>query len=241
MTSQYTCDDLIFDVEKMTVSTTHHSRSLNYNECLLLKTLLDNANQVLGKEALKSAGWPDTIVTDSSLQKSIQKIRLVIAISNSVELKTVVGVGYMLSCNCAERVVEAESKSHPELRNNKWQPTTWAKLVLGLASAVLLSASALEFTKVTNTRLVSYLNPNYEIVNLDGKKVLRKHGTEIPEPVLEAIKSSKCDCLFFFGRNKDTGRYHISVHNKASHRSETYLVEQAMFPQLAKELINEKP
>ena len=61
----------------MTVSTTHH-------EYLLLKILLDNANQVLGGKAPKSTGWPDTIVTDSSLQKSIQKIRLVVAISNSV-------------------------------------------------------------------------------------------------------------------------------------------------------------
>ncbi|WP_341660594.1 winged helix-turn-helix domain-containing protein [Vibrio sp.] len=234
MTSQYTCDDLIFDVEKMTVSTTHHSRSLNYNECLLLKALLDNANQVLGKEALKSAGWPDTIVTDSSLQKSIQKIRLVIAISNSVELKTVVGVGYMLSCNCAERVTEAEDTSHPEPQNNKWQPTTWAKLVLGVASATLLIASSLEFTKVTNTRLISYLNPAYELLNLDGKKVLHRHDVEIPPQVLEMIKSSQCGCLYFFGFNN--GRYNISVHDKITHRSENYFVEEVMLPKIAKEL-----
>ncbi|CAH7150425.1 MULTISPECIES: winged helix-turn-helix domain-containing protein [Vibrio] len=234
MTSQYTCDDLIFDVEKMTVSTTYHSRSLNYNECLLLKTLLDNANQVLAKEALKSAGWPDTIVTDSSLQKSIQKIRLAIAISNSVELKTVVGVGYMLSCECAGKLDKVEGVLPASSGRKTMSLRTWARFALGIASVVLLIASFLEFTKVTNTQLISYLNPDYELLDVDGKQVLSKHDVEIPPQVLDMIKASQCDCLYFFGLKN--GRYNISVHDNATHRSDNYFVEEVMFPQLAKEL-----
>ncbi|RSD31892.1 winged helix-turn-helix domain-containing protein [Vibrio pectenicida] len=234
MISQYTCDDLIFDVEKMTVTTTHHSRSLNYNECLLLKILLDNANQVLAKEALKSAGWPDTIVTDSSLQKSIQKIRLVIAISNSVELKTIVGVGYMLSCECSGHVDPVELTPSVDNRRKSLSPKAWARLALCVGSIILLIASSLEFTKVTNTRLISYLNPGYDLLDVGGKQVLRRHNAEIPPQVLEMIKASQCNCLYFFAFN--SGRYNLSVHDKVTHRSETYLVEEAMLPKLAREL-----
>lgn len=235
MTSQYTCDDLIFDVEKMTVSTTHHSRALNYNECLLLKTLLDNANQVLGKEALKSAGWPDTIVTDSSLQKSIQKIRLVIAISNSVELKTVVGVGYMLSCECVGEFYDAKSTPISPSKRKALSPKGWARIALGISSALLLTAASLEFARVTNTRFISYLNPDYELLDIGAKQVLRRQGAEIPSEVLEAIKASKCDCLYFFSVNKDIGRYNIAVYDKAARDSKTYLVEPAMMSKVAKE------
>ena len=49
----YTCGDLVFDIEKMSVSIGSLERTLNYNECLLFKAFLDNINHVLDKEMLK--------------------------------------------------------------------------------------------------------------------------------------------------------------------------------------------
>ncbi|AUV88370.1 winged helix-turn-helix domain-containing protein [Vibrio campbellii] len=227
MSKQYTCDDLIFDIEKMSVSTGRLERSLNYNECLLFKAFLDNANQVIDKETLKQSGWPDTIVTDSSLQKSVQKLRLAIAISDCVELRTIAGVGYMLYCSCAGAKVSTPNR-------RAFNSLTLAKASLAFFSIVLVLLSFFNFSRVTNTHLVSYLHEDYEFIEINHHKVLKQKATTIPPELESMIHRSECDCFYFVAETE--GIYTLSVYENAHQRSENYLFEMDTLPKLIKDL-----
>lgn len=227
VSKQYTCDDLVFDIEKMSVRTDSLERSLNYNECLLFKAFLDNAGQVLDKETLKQAGWPDTIVTDSSLQKSVQKLRLAIAISDCVELRTIAGVGYMLYCSCAEANVSTPTR-------RAFNSLTLAKAMLASVSLVLVVLSFFNFSRVTTTHLVSYVHNGYEIMELNHHRVLKPKGMALPSKIESLIEHSKCDCFYSVAQTE--GLYTLSVYDNAHGRSENYLFEIETLPKLIKEL-----
>lgn len=223
---QYTCDDLIFDIEKMSVSTGRLERSLNYNECLLFKAFIDSANEVIDKEALKQAGWPDTIVTDSSLQKSVQKLRLAIAISEHVELRTISGVGYMLyyrTCNEASPTVRSLFNSLNVI-----------KALLVTISLVLVVLSFFNFSRVTNTHFFSYIHDDYEIIEIHGHQVLKHIDIEIPPEILSFIQRSKCDCFYFIAKTESF--YTLSIYEKEHQRSENHSFEINTIPMLIEEL-----
>ena len=227
MSKKYTCDDLVFDIEKMCLSTDRLERSLNYNECLLFKTFLENANQVLDKETLKKSGWPDTIVTDSSLQKSVQKLRLAIAISDHVELRTISGVGYMLNCR------SYEYNTSPPVRNI-FNSLTVIKALLVTISLVFLVLSFFNFSRVTNTHFFSYIHDDYEIIEINSHQILKHIDMEIPPEILSIIHRSECDCFYFVAKTK--GFYTLSIYENELQRSENYSFEINMLPILIEEL-----
>ena len=67
----YYCDDLILDRKEMSIKIDSHENKLNYNELMIIIHFMENNNQVISKNHLISVGWPDSIVTDSSLHKAI--------------------------------------------------------------------------------------------------------------------------------------------------------------------------
>ncbi|WP_143678146.1 winged helix-turn-helix domain-containing protein [Vibrio ostreicida] len=233
---RYLCDDVVFDMDRMTISTQHQVRSLNYNECLFFQKLLDNPNRVVNKNTLKSVSWPDTIVTDSSLQKAGQKIRLALTISDHIELETVSGVGYRLHCRSVEHKLKNEEVkvSHTVKRSGY----LWLNAILALASVGLVVLSLWELSKQTNHHLISYLHPDYDIQLLGNKQLITIKGAVIPTEISDLFQGSDCDCLYFFSAK--ASRYEVSVYNKSTHHSESYLVERERLPKVIEELNNEQ-
>ena len=228
---QYSCGDLVFDIEKMTITKDRAERALNYNECLLFKAFLESSNQVLSKETLKQAGWPETIVTDSSLQKSVQKLRLAIAMSESVELRTIAGVGYMLYCDNAS----LEAKPSGAQRFNA---TKLAKILLASVSIVLIVLSCLNFLRVTNTHLMPYLHEDYEVVDIGSHELLKRKDMIISPDIEAVIKRFECDCFYFIGEK--AGLYNLSVYDKKRHHSENYFFEIEALPEITEGLFNDE-
>jgi DNA-binding winged helix-turn-helix (wHTH) protein len=68
---------------------------MNYNEFHILSYLIENNNKIISKDVLLSVGWPDNVVTDASLHRSIFSLRAVLSPSN-IEIKTISGRGYLL-------------------------------------------------------------------------------------------------------------------------------------------------
>lgn len=76
--------------------TTQQSIELTYAETRILTALYAEAGQVVSKEALLAAGWPDRVVGDSSLQNALSTLRKKLAAHPDVALKTVPRRGYIL-------------------------------------------------------------------------------------------------------------------------------------------------
>ena len=60
----------------------------------LLCYLIDNRDRVVSKDDIQNAVWPDTIVTESSLTRTVMKARRAIGDDDQAIITNVHGVGY---------------------------------------------------------------------------------------------------------------------------------------------------
>ncbi len=78
----------------------------------VLRYLLEHAGQVVSKEELIGAIWPNTTVTDKSLTKSVSEIRAAIGGSGQTIIKTVSRRGYLLAVPVTGIGEAGEAASH---------------------------------------------------------------------------------------------------------------------------------
>ena len=236
MTEKKIVDHLVFDKNKMLIQFGNQYRELNYNETLVLDLLTTNINSVIDKETLKEAGWPNTIVTDSSLQKTIQKLRLALAICESTELKTISGVGYTLSTQVPISYPKSDrgnSKLSTWIQNKK----SYIIPFLAILSALLASISIFELTKMTKHTFNDYIAPGYQIYTIGKSSVLIQKNAAIPAPLLSLIEHKSCNCFYHLAEKEHV--YSLSIYNKQSGRSQNYAVEKPFLGRLMKEIANE--
>ena len=109
--------DLVIELDDRTLINPSLNKvvTLSPSECLLLKHLMDNCSQTLGREFLLTHCWPGRIVTNSSLNVAIKNVRSALKeVGSDCKVITVQKEGY---CFVApENSVETDS--HTALERN---------------------------------------------------------------------------------------------------------------------------
>ncbi|MCG9788432.1 winged helix-turn-helix domain-containing protein [Vibrio mediterranei] len=91
--------DLVIDLDnrKLTKISSDKVVTLSWSECLILKHLMNNGLQTLGREYLLTHCWPGRVVTNSSLNVAIKNIRnALLEVDSSCKVITVQKEGYCL-------------------------------------------------------------------------------------------------------------------------------------------------
>jgi len=93
-------NDLLLDLQTMSVHYGDFSHTLTKNEMNLLTVLMKNANTFIKKEDLIEAVWDDShFIEDNTLSVNITKLRKLLAqINEAFRIETKRGVGYRLIC-----------------------------------------------------------------------------------------------------------------------------------------------
>lgn len=80
----------------------------------LLRCLMRNAGQVIGKEELLRVGWPGRVVSENSLAKAIGRLRQTLRDPDGELLRVVHGYGYKLAGSVSSSPVTADVAPKPE-------------------------------------------------------------------------------------------------------------------------------
>lgn len=109
--------DLVIELDDRTLINPSLNKvvTLSPSECLLLKHLMDNCSQTLGREFLLTHCWPGRIVTNSSLNVAIKNVRSALKeVGSDCKVITVQKEGY---CFVAPES-SVETDSHTALERN---------------------------------------------------------------------------------------------------------------------------
>ena len=109
--------DLVIELDDRTLINPSLNKvvTLSPSECLLLKHLMDNCSQTLGREFLLTHCWPGRIVTSSSLNVAIKNVRSALKeVGSDCKVITVQKEGY---CFVAPES-SVETDSHTALERN---------------------------------------------------------------------------------------------------------------------------
>ncbi|USD43849.1 winged helix-turn-helix domain-containing protein [Vibrio sp. SCSIO 43135] len=214
--------------------TTH----LSYTDSRVLDYLVQHQSDVVKKETLKQYAWEHTEVTDSSLAKSIAKLREALApfqLSDDV-IVSVPRIGYRLKLDNPSQLlvkqrldsiegVQPESAPSPSLitkiRNNK-QWLFFPTLIS--CSLVLIGLSVQNFYQVRFDNSAYYLNPNNiihstQIANREFK-IIAPRGHVLTKAQRHLIQSIGCDCTYYIEKN-DTALI-LSVYQPDKKFGKTY-------------------
>ncbi|PCD89302.1 winged helix-turn-helix domain-containing protein [Vibrio mediterranei] len=91
--------DLVIDLDNRTLTKTSSDKviTLSPSECLILKHLMNNGSQTLGRDYLLTHCWPGRVVTNSSLNVAIKNIRnALLEVESCCKVITVQKEGYCL-------------------------------------------------------------------------------------------------------------------------------------------------
>ncbi|ARC92724.1 hypothetical protein B6A42_12420 [Vibrio coralliilyticus] len=232
----YYCDDLILDRKEMSIKIDSHENKLNYNELMIIIHFMENNNQVISKNHLISVGWPDSIVTDSSLHKAIFNLRSATRHSKTIEIKTIPNKGYMWVCNYFEaKRVERESENMAVSGVEKL-PQKFIKASIVSLSAIMLSTA---LWSVSNNYFfnTTFIDEQYHIMKISTKTVLKRKDQPLPQELIYRIKEMPCQCSYFYYKNKDT--YELSTFSSKNKSSNNYFIDKQEWDVFIKEWGNE--
>lgn len=180
------CRNVYFDFNGHKVVIDDEKNDLNYNEVLLLDYMLKNENTILDKRTLIKVGWPENVVTESSLNKSINRIRSIFESKKSVNIETITGKGYVL------RIVE--NRALDFIYNKNFS-------IVIYAISFLLVASAL-YIYLTIPSNDYYMSDDYHYIEFNesdyNKRVILPNDQSLPPYILSKIEENKCDCTFLY-------------------------------------------
>jgi len=89
-------NDVILDLDAGTLTRDGAIVGLRPKSYMLLRYLVEHAGQVIGKDDLIAAVWPDVFVTDDSLTQTIRDVRTALHDEGARLVQTVRGRGYLL-------------------------------------------------------------------------------------------------------------------------------------------------
>ncbi|MCY9845605.1 winged helix-turn-helix domain-containing protein [Vibrio caribbeanicus] len=233
------CDDIVLDTKEMTVTCQNNNLKLNYNEFLIFKHFLFAANSVVSKETLMATGWPNSVVTESSLHKAIFNLRSSLSQSKTVRIKTIPSKGYMLMCEysglSANSRAEKDSISEPSIpsmpKTSEYKkalaevPTSKKIFRLGIVffSVVLLAASINSITGILIYKK-PIVDQKIELKKVNDLRVLKYKNQEVPQELLNSLSERK-NTTIFFSHYAQTN--HIAIFNTKTNDTENYYVSDA--------------
>lgn len=254
MSTNYQINHVNFDSKKGLLSDSCQQHLLTYTESRLLTLLLERQNDIVSKEELKTFAWEHTVVTDSSLTKSIAKIRQSLStyFPNDEIITTVPRVGYRLDLektSISEEKLEHEDETSivlPIEKNigNQAKKLPLRKLFLvikrGLLvlSIVLLAYSGFNLFRKLPNDYRDYVNNDYSAIDITNNgfthRIIKPKDFIIPEKIKAILAEKKCNCIFMIDKVGD--HYNFSYFNNDTNLGESLILDEKYLTQELKKI-----
>ncbi|KAB2825757.1 winged helix-turn-helix domain-containing protein [Aliivibrio finisterrensis] len=257
MSDSYLINGATFCVTRGRLILNDKTYLLTFTEAKLLELLSTHANEVVTKEQLKAYAWPHTVVTDSSLTKSMAKLRqafTTIFDNNNEIIVTVPRIGYKLVSDITLLTQTASSltpnnnnqqenkKSSTIVSRQKKLLLRYSRLGLVSLSVILLSLSALNFLNVFPITTAPYLNEDYQISDEMNNNYQYQYITPknqiVPVELKQLLNNLNCDCTYFIEETQH--RYLISVFNNNQKTAKSFTVDKDTVIDTLKQFIKEE-
>ena len=216
----YEFNDVIIDAKNMSIIHKEETTSLSYSDFLVLIYLVENNNKVAEKNTLMSEGWPGNIVTESSLHKSIYNLRYALRNTECIEIKTIPGKGYYLSCEKPNIILldnyrKTAKKNHDD--NATFSFSIIRKASLTLSLIMLLSSFILLY--ITFYKNETYKDERFELIKFYGSEVLKLKETKIPIELKEILEPNQ---WYFYAYYNQT--HQISIYDQKKNSTKNYFI-----------------
>ncbi|EFP96201.1 winged helix-turn-helix domain-containing protein [Vibrio caribbeanicus] len=217
----YEFNDVIIDTKNMSIIHKEETTSLSYSDFLVFIYLVENNNKVAEKSTLMSEGWPGNIVTESSLHKSIYNLRYALRNTECIEIKTIPGKGYYLSCEKTDIILLDNYRN--TVTNNHDDKVVFyfgriiRKTSLMLSLIMILSSFILLY--ITFNKNEIYKDERFELIKFNGSEVLKLKETEIPIELKEILEPNY---WYFYAYYNQT--HQISVYDQKKNSTKNYFI-----------------
>ncbi|WP_318435911.1 winged helix-turn-helix domain-containing protein [Photobacterium leiognathi] len=223
MRNDFKIKNINFCCKRGTLSQGNKQQVLSFTETKLLELLLNEVNEIVLKETLKEFAWQHTVVTDSSLTKSIAKLRKALAffLEDEELIITIPRVGYKLVSNDVTPIAEMNNVTDLEeclatedsliqaTESTSEQPSTMSlrNKILFVLSVLLIGGALFNFLRFLPSDNERYIDDSYHLTELSSNgfthKVITPKSMELPQEISYLLSQQKCDCLFFVDKISD--------------------------------------
>lgn len=220
---------------------------LSFTESKLLEILLRQVNEIVLKETLKEFAWQHTVVTDSSLTKSIAKLRKALAFffEDKELILTIPRVGYKLVSHDVVSVIGGHEEKNQEefllaesnsCENTRPIQSSKAKFlsinirnkILLALSVILIGGALFNFSRLITLEKGQFIANGYHITELINSgfthKLITPVGMELTQELSFLLSQQKCDCLFFV--DKISGHYNISYFDPKNEQGVSFILDE---------------
>ena len=243
--------EIIFIVQTGALHQNETTTHLSYTDSRVLDCLIQHQYDVVKKETLKQYAWEHAEVTDSSLAKSIAKLREALApfqLSDDV-IVSVPRIGYRLNLDDSSQLVVKERPDSLDITPSEpvdTKPSLMEKVcnnkqwlfypALISCSLVLIGLSVQNFYQVRFDNSAYYLNPNSiihttQIANREFK-IIAPRGHVFTKAQRLLIYSIDCECTYYIQEN-DTALI-LSAYQADKKFGKTYVLPLDDFEQAIK-------
>ncbi|EAS65966.1 hypothetical protein VAS14_11654 [Photobacterium angustum S14] len=254
MSTNYQINHVKFDSKKGLLSDSCQQHLLTYTESRLLTLLLERQNEIVSKEELKTFAWEHTVVTDSSLTKSIAKIRQSLStyFPNDEIIATVPRVGYRLDL---EKTSFSEDKLEHEVETSTVLPSEnnvgyqaqklpfkksffIIKRGLLVLSIALLAYSGFNLFRKLPNDYRKFLNNDYSAIDITNNgfthRIIKPKSFIIPEKIKAILAEKKCNCIFMIDKVGD--HYNFSYFNNDTKLGGSLILDEKHLTQELKKI-----
>lgn len=245
MLNNYRIKNVTFCSNRAVLSNGEKQQELNFTEAKLLEILLSKVNETVLKETLKEFAWQHTVVTDSSLTKSIAKLRkaLVFFFEDEELIITIPRVGYKFVSNDVVTIANVETSIEEPItiksdESENLQPTEYKdkkkskisvrnKILLTL-SILLVGGSLFNFLRLLPSKNDQFIAEGYHVTELTSggfsHTVITRKGMELDPKFSFLLSQQKCNCLFFV--DKISGHYNISYYDPKNEKGKNFIFDE---------------
>ncbi|PSV26987.1 MULTISPECIES: winged helix-turn-helix domain-containing protein [unclassified Photobacterium] len=243
MLNNYRIKNVTFCSNRAVLSNGEKQQVLNFTEAKLLEILLSKVNETVFKETLKEFAWQHTVVTDSSLTKSIAKLRkaLVFFFEDEELIITIPRVGYKFVSNDVITIANVETSIEEPItiksdESENLQPTEYKikskisvrnKILLTL-SILLIGGSLFNFLRLLPSKNEQFIAEGYHVTELTSggfsHTVITRKGMELNPKLSFLLSQQKCNCLFFV--DKISGHFNISYFDPKNAKGKSFIFDE---------------
>lgn len=218
----YEFNDVIIDAKNMSIIHKEETTSLSYSDFLVLIYLVENNNKVAEKNTLMSEGWPGNIVTESSLHKSIYNLRYALRNTECIEIKTIPGKGYYLSCEKPDIILLDNYRNTVTKNHDDKVVFSFGKIIrkttLMLSLIMILSSFILLYKTFYKNEI--YKDERFELIKFGGSEVLKLKETELPVELKEILEPNY---WYFYAYYNQI--HQISVYDQKKKSTTNYFIK----------------
>lgn len=251
MSDDYLINNTLFCLKRGKLIADNKTYLLSFTETKLLELLSKHANEVVTKEQLKAYAWPHTVVTDSSLTKSMAKLRqaFVTIFDNDEIIITIPRIGYKLISNVtippqispSLMATDCDHNQYKNVKLSRKRIPHYCRLGLSILSVILLILSALNFLNIFPITAERYLNKDYQISvetnNSYKYQYITPKNQTVPIVLTQFLNDLNCNCTYFIEETQH--RYSILIFDNDQKIATSFIVNKKTVIATLKHFIEE--